>query len=99
MGKNIPCFSIFLAAVMQVLYNMKEHFSNLVAYSQVYIKQAGSVKQAGCYIRTEFSEKKLLENKEMVLKNGVKNKQTAGYNGARTVCILKPLLGNGFFQA
>ena len=35
----------------------------------------------------------------MVFKNGVKNKQAMGYNGDRTVCILKPLLGNGFFQA
>ena len=37
------------------------------------------------YIRTEFSEKNLLENKEMVSKKWVKNIQTAGYNGARTV--------------
>ena len=29
--------------------------------------------------------KYLLENKETVFKNGVKNIQTAGYNGARTV--------------
>ena len=29
--------------------------------------------------------KKLLENKEMVLKNGVKNIQATAYNGARTV--------------
>ena len=39
------------------------------------------------YIRTEFSEKKLLENKEMVFKNGVKNKQVAAYNGARTETV------------
>ena len=29
--------------------------------------------------------KNLLENKEMVFKNGVKNIQTAGYNGAPTI--------------
>ena len=29
--------------------------------------------------------KNLLENKEMVFKNGVKSIQAAGYNGARTV--------------
>ena len=29
--------------------------------------------------------KKLLENKELVFKNGVKNIQAAAYNGARTV--------------
>ena len=34
---------------------------------------------------TEFSEKTLLENKEMVFKDGVKNIQNAGYNGACTV--------------
>ena len=32
-----------------------------------------------------FFPKNLLENKEMVFKKWVKNKQTAGYNGARTV--------------
>ena len=31
--------------------------------------------------------KNLLENKEMVFKNGVKNIQTAGYNGSCTVVI------------
>ena len=39
---------------------------------------------------TEFSEKKLLKNKEMVFENGVKNIQAAAYNGARTVDILGP---------
>ena len=34
---------------------------------------------------TEFSEKKLLKNKEMVLENGVKNIEAAAYKGARTV--------------
>jgi hypothetical protein len=34
------------------------------------------------YIRTEFSEKKLLKNKEMVFENGVKNIQAVAYNGA-----------------
>ena len=37
------------------------------------------------YIRTEFSEKKLLKNKEIVFENGVENIQAAAYNGARTV--------------
>ena len=37
------------------------------------------------YIRTEFSEKKLLENKELKFKNGVKNIQTPAYNGTHTV--------------
>ena len=32
--------------------------------------------------------KNLLENKEMVFKNGVKNIQTTSYNGARTVIII-----------
>ena len=35
------------------------------------------------YIRTEFSEKNLLKNKEMVFGNGIKNIQAAAYNGAR----------------
>ena len=39
------------------------------------------------YIRTEFSEKNLLKNKEMVFENGVK-KKAAAYNGARTVYVL-----------
>ena len=34
---------------------------------------------------TEFSKKKLLENKEMVLKKGAKDIQTAVYNGEHTV--------------
>ena len=38
-------------------------------YSQVSIKQADWVNRAGYYKRTEFSEKKLLENTEMVFKN------------------------------
>ena len=38
-------------------------------------------------IRTEFSEKNLLKNKEIVFQNGVKNIQAAAYNGARTVYI------------
>ena len=37
------------------------------------------------YIRTKFSEKNLLKNKDMVFGNGVKNIQAAAYNGARTV--------------
>ena len=37
------------------------------------------------YIRTEFFEKNLLKNKEMVFENGVKNIQAAAYNGAHTV--------------
>ena len=44
-------------------------------------------------VRTEFSEKKLLKNKEMVFENGVKNIQAAAYNGARTVHNLVSLLG------
>ena len=35
-------------------------------------------------MRTEFSEKKLLENKEMVFKNGIKNVQTVAYDGSGT---------------
>ena len=38
---------------------------------------------------TEFSGKNLLENKEMVFQNGVKNIQAAAYNGARTVIVFK----------
>ena len=41
------------------------------------------------YIRTEFSEKKLLKNKEMVFRNGVKYIQAAAYNGVRTVCYFR----------
>ena len=37
-------------------------------------------------IRTEFVWKKLLENIEMDFKNGLKNIQVTGYNGAHTVC-------------
>ena len=37
---------------------------------------------------TEFSEKKLVRNKEMVFENGVKNIQAADYNGACTVLLL-----------
>ena len=37
------------------------------------------------YIRTEFSEKNFLKNKEIVFGNGVKDIQAAAYNGARTV--------------
>ena len=40
------------------------------------------------YIRTEFSEKNLLKNKEMVYENMVKNIQAAYYNGARTVIYI-----------
>ena len=40
---------------------------------------------------TEFSEKKLVKNKEMVFENGVKNLQAAAYNGARTVYINKQI--------
>ena len=40
------------------------------------------------YIRTEFSEKNFLKNKEMVFGNGVKDIQAAAYNGARTVLVL-----------
>ena len=36
-------------------------------------------------MRTEFSKKNVLKNKEMDFKNGVKNIQVAAYNGARTV--------------
>ena len=36
-------------------------------------------------MRIELSEKNLLENKEMDFKNGIKNIQVAGYNGAHTV--------------
>ena len=36
-------------------------------------------------MRTKFSEKNLLKNKEMVFENGVKNIQAAAYNGAHTV--------------
>ena len=36
-------------------------------------------------IRTEFSEKYLIEIKEMDFKNGVIDIQAMGYNGARTV--------------
>ena len=41
--------------------------------------------------------KNLLENKEMVFKNGVKNIQAAAYNGAHTVSSFeaKQLLWNG----
>ena len=39
------------------------------------------------YIRTEFSEKTSLKNKEMVFENGVKNIQAAAYNGVRTVDV------------
>ena len=34
---------------------------------------------------TEFAEKNLRKNKEMVFGNGVKNIQAAAYNGKRTV--------------
>ena len=44
------------------------------------------------YIRTEFSEKNFLKNKEMVFGNGVKNIQAAAYNGARTVPVLRQVL-------
>ena len=37
------------------------------------------------YIKTEFSKKNLLKNKELVFKNGVIIIQATGYNGARTV--------------
>ena len=37
--------------------------------------------------KDRFFGKKLLENKEMVFQNGVKNIHVAAYNGARTVCI------------
>ena len=40
-------------------------------------------------IRTEFSEKNLIEIKEMDFKNGVINIQAMGYNGARTVNVYK----------
>ena len=40
------------------------------------------ISELGGVIRTEFSKKKLLENKEMDFKNGVNNTQTAVYNGA-----------------
>ena len=40
------------------------------------------------YIRTEFSEKNLLKNKEMVSENEVKDIQVAAYNGALTVVAL-----------
>ena len=45
------------------------------------------LKKNNLYIRPEFSEKNLLENKEMVFKNGVKNIQAAAYNGARSVLL------------
>ena len=38
-----------------------------------------------CLERWWIFPENLLENKEMDFKNGVKNIQTAGYNGARTV--------------
>ena len=44
------------------------------------------------YIRTEFSEKKLLKNKEMVFGNGVKNIEAAAYNGARMMIVYLLLL-------
>ena len=37
------------------------------------------------YIRTEFSEKELLKNKEIIFENGVKRIQATAYNGACTV--------------
>ena len=37
---------------------------------------------------TKFSEKNLLENKEMDFKNGVKYIQAAGYNGTHKVYLL-----------
>ena len=40
------------------------------------------------YIRTKFSVKNLLKNKEMDFENGVKNIQALAYNGARTVIII-----------
>ena len=40
------------------------------------------------YIRTEFSEKQLLKNKEMVFGNGVKNIQAPAYNGVCMVLML-----------
>ena len=45
------------------------------------------ISELGGVIRTEFSKKKLLENKEMDFKNGVKNIQAAGYNGLCTVNV------------
>ena len=42
-------------------------------------------------IRKEFPDKKLLENKEMVLKNCVKNIQATGYNSACVVVVNDPL--------
>ena len=44
--------------------------------------------------------KKLLENKEINFKNGVKNIQTAGYNGARKVDVnlkLRVLIKSGYY--
>ena len=50
------------------------------------------------YIRTEFSEKNLLKNKEMVFGNGVKNIQAAAYNGARTVDCISQTFSFFIFQ-
>ena len=40
-------------------------------------------------MNTQFSEKNILESKEIVFQNGVKSIQAAAYNGACTVHILR----------
>ena len=72
------------------------HHKPLLVRSRSWLEAALEYKP---YIRTEFSEKNLLKNKEMVFGNGVKNIQAAAYNGARTVFQICTMFGIMLFGA